>query len=117
MIFIDLGEEPTYNINGSFSASGKDFSINFSKAKIKFCLSLHYNGNNSYLFVNAKEIYKFKASNKKICLERIYNKLGATDSKEISLKGNVNDFSDDYKSMDQSNILNIHKYLMIKNNV
>ena len=26
-----------------------------------FCLSLHYNGDNSYLFVNGKEVIKFKA--------------------------------------------------------
>ena len=38
--------------------------INFSKAKTKFCLGLHYNSDNSYLFVNGKEIYEFKASNK-----------------------------------------------------
>ena len=35
----------------------------FSKAKAKFCLSLHYNVNNSYLFVNGKKIFKFKADN------------------------------------------------------
>ena len=29
--------------------------------KIKVCLSLHYNGANSYLFVNGTEIYKIKA--------------------------------------------------------
>ena len=27
----------------------------------KFCLRLHYNGANSYLFVNGTEIYKFEA--------------------------------------------------------
>ena len=41
----------------------KKFSINFTKAKTTFCLSSHYNGNNSYLFVNGKEIFKFKADN------------------------------------------------------
>ena len=41
----------------------KKISINFSKAKTKFCLRLHYNGTNSYLFVNKAEIYKFKAHN------------------------------------------------------
>ena len=50
-------------INGSFGAAEK-IDINFSKAKTKFCLSLHYNADNSYLFVNGKEIYKFKTSNK-----------------------------------------------------
>ena len=32
----------------------------------KCCLSLHYSGNYSYLFVNEKEIYKFKANNKNV---------------------------------------------------
>ena len=37
------------------------YSINFTITKKKFCLSLHYNGANSYLFVYDTEIYKFKA--------------------------------------------------------
>ena len=37
------------------------YSINFTVAKKKFCLSLNYNGANSYLFVNGTEIYKCKA--------------------------------------------------------
>ena len=37
------------------------YSINFTMAKKKFCLSLHYNGAKSYFFVNGTEIYKFKA--------------------------------------------------------
>ena len=37
------------------------YSINFIVTKKKFCLSLHYNGANSYLFVNGTEISKFKA--------------------------------------------------------
>ena len=39
----------------------KMYSINFTEIKKKFCLSLHYNWGNSYLFVNGTEIYKFKA--------------------------------------------------------
>ena len=37
------------------------YSINFTEHNKKFCLSSHYNGANSYLFVNGKEIHKFKA--------------------------------------------------------
>ena len=42
----------------------------------KFCLSLHYNGANSYLFVNGTEIYKFKEKDfeifvGEICLRNI----------------------------------------------
>ena len=54
-IFLTSGEEPVDDINGSVSTAEKYFSINFSKAKTKLCLSLHRNGNNSYLFVNKKE--------------------------------------------------------------
>ena len=50
-----FGEGLTVNSNGSIGAVEKKFSINFSKAKKKFWLSLHYNGDNSCFFVNGKE--------------------------------------------------------------
>ena len=62
--FLVLGEGPTDDINDSIGAAEKKFSINFSKAKTKLCLSLHYNRDNSYLFVNGKRLHKFKAGNK-----------------------------------------------------
>ena len=37
------------------------YSINFTENGTTFCLSLHYNGANSYLFVNGTEIIKLKA--------------------------------------------------------
>ena len=42
------------------------YSINFTEKNKKFCLSLHYNGTNSYLFVNGTEIYTFKAKDSEI---------------------------------------------------
>ena len=42
------------------------YSINFTATKKKFCFSLHYNGANSYLFVNGTEIYKFKGKGSEI---------------------------------------------------
>ena len=60
-----LGEVPTLRINGSLGSPEKKISINFSKSNTKFCLSLHYNADNSYLFVNGKEIFKFKINTKK----------------------------------------------------
>ena len=42
------------------------YAINFIKVNTKFCLSLHYNGNNSYLFVNGTKIHKFKAKDSMI---------------------------------------------------
>ena len=38
------------------------YSIDFTKVNRKFCLSLHYNGANSYLFANGTEIHKFTAN-------------------------------------------------------
>ena len=79
----------------------KNFSIDFSKANTKICLSLHYNGDNSYLSVNGKETYKFEADNKNVdfptqlCLGSISNKFGAIDSREVVLEGNLYNFSVD----------------------
>ena len=42
------------------------YSINFTVTKKTFCLSVHYNGANSYLFVNGAEIYKFKGKDSEI---------------------------------------------------
>ena len=86
-------------------------------------MSLDYNADNSYLFVNGKEITKFKVNNKNVnfstrfCLLSIPDGFSATKSREISLNGNVYDFSVDWNSFEKSDILNIHKYLMTKNNV
>ena len=44
----------------------KMYSINFTEQTKKFCLSLHYKGANSYLFVDGKEIHKFKAKDSEI---------------------------------------------------
>ena len=73
-----LGESPTIGINGSLGSPEKKFSINFTKVNIKFCFSLHYNADNSYLFVNGKEI------------------------KMVTF---VYDFSVDYNSVHKSNVL------------
>ena len=42
------------------------YLINFTRPSIKFCLSLHYNDGNSFLFVNATKIYQFKAKDSEI---------------------------------------------------
>ena len=90
----------------------KVLSINFSKANTKFFLSLHNNADNSYLFANGKEIFKFKADNENInfrhqfCLGSIQNGFSSTASREISLNGNVYDSLVDSNSVDKSDILN-----------
>ena len=42
------------------------YSISFTVTRKKFCLTLNYNGTESYLFVNGIEIHKFKAKDSEI---------------------------------------------------
>ena len=60
-----LGEGPTQGLEHTLTAE-KIYSITFAATRKRFCLSLDYNGENSYLFVNGTEIYKFKAKDSKI---------------------------------------------------
>ena len=70
-----------------------------------------------------KKSLNFKADNKNInfpsqfCLGSISNGFSTTESREVSLNRNVYDFSVDYNSIDKSDILNIQKDLMTKNNI
>ena len=50
---------PTQGLNHTLAAE-TSYSINFTRPGIKFCFTLHYNGSNSFLFVNATNIYQFK---------------------------------------------------------
>ena len=60
-----LGKGPTQGLEHTQSAE-KMYSINFTEHNKKVCLSLHYNKENSYLFVNGTEIIKFKSKNTEI---------------------------------------------------
>ena len=60
-----LGRGPAQGLESTLTAE-KMYSINFTVTKKKFCLSLHHNGGNSYLFVNAIEICKFRANDSAI---------------------------------------------------
>ena len=98
------------------------YSINFTENDTKICLGLHDNGANSYLFVNGAEIYKFKAKDTKIvatplCLGNISKDLSLDNIKRTRLNGYVHDFSVGYDAIAFDDILNIHKYLMKKNNM
>ena len=97
-------------------------SIKFSKDNIKFCLSLHHNGTNSYLFVNGTEIIKFKAKDSKIvasplCLGNISKDWSTDNMRKSRFTGYVYDFSVGYDVIGVDDIKNIHKCLMEKNNI
>ena len=97
----------------------KFYLINFTENNKKFCLSLHYNGENSYLFVNGTET---KAKDSEIfetplCLGNISKDFPVDKMKETGLNGYFYDFRVDYDALAVNDILDIHKYLMEKNNI
>ena len=84
-----LGKGPTQGLEHTLTAE-KSYSINFTLAKKKFCLSLHYNVTNSYLFVSGTEIYKFKAKDSEIvttplCLQNISKDWSVDNMKKLDL--------------------------------
>ena len=98
------------------------YSINITVTKKQFCLSWHYNGASSYLFVNGTEIYKFKAQDSKIvarplCLGNISKDWPADNMKRAGFNGYIYDFIVDNDVTDVDDIKDIHKYLMKNNGI
>ena len=113
-----MGKGPTQGIEHTLSAE-KVHSINFTEDTKKLCLSLHYNGVNSYLFVNSTEIHQFKAKDSEIvatplCLGNASKDWSADNMKKIGLNRDIYDFSIDYDDTVVDEKLDIHKYLMKK---
>ena len=98
-------------------------SISFVVKGKKVCLNLHYNGaTKSYLFVNSTEIIKFKAKDSGIvatplCLGNISKDWSVDNVKRTGLNGYVYDFRVDYDAIANDDILDIHNYLMKKNDI
>ena len=120
-----LEKRLTQGLEHTFTAE-KMYSINFTVTKNKFCLSLHYNGTNSYLFVSGTEIYKFEAKDSEIvasplCLGNISKDCSTDIMKKTGFiynsNGYIYDFSADYDATDVDDIVDIHNYLNVKNNV
>ena len=98
------------------------YSPNFTVDNKTFCLSLHYYSDNSYLFVNGREVTKFKAKNSELirylmCLGSLAKGYNKNSLKDTGLCGNVYDFSVDYSAIINDEILDIHKSFMKRNNI
>ena len=83
---------------------------------------MHYNGANNYLFVNDTKIIKFKVKYSEIvpaplCLGNISENWSVDNMKKTGFNGYVYDFSVDYDAIAVGDILDIHKYLMKRNNI
>ena len=82
-----LGKGPTQELDDTKLTVEKEYAINFGEEHKTFCLSLYYNGVNSYTFV---EIYKFKAKDPEInaaplCLGNVSKKFSASNMKKTGL--------------------------------
>ena len=73
------------------------------------------------MYVNRKEIFKCQASDNiswyNCCLGIKSKDFGKDEQSEISLNGTVYDFSVDHSSTKKEGILNIHQYVIVKNNI
>ena len=119
---IILGKGQIQGLREHSLSAEKMCSINFTKTNTKLCLSLHYNGANSYLFVNGTEIHKFTAKDSEInpynlCLGNISKEFSASNMKKTGFNGYIYDFTVDYNPINVNCIKDIQKYLMEKNGI
>ena len=82
----------------------KNFYRNFTDPGKKFVLSLHYNGDDSYLFVNGRQELKFKCKTyqlvkEKLCIGNLSDQWTTSESKKTGLYGNIYDFVVDYEQI------------------
>ena len=92
-----LGEGPTQGLDATTLTAEAKYPINFTQPRKRFILSLHYNGSNSFLFVNATKIYQFKAKDSGIkdytlCLGNISKDFTINNMKKNRIKRNCNFF-------------------------
>ena len=118
-----MGKDYIQKINDTTIYAEKMFYRNFTDPGKKIILSLHYNGDNRYLFVNGREKLKFKTKtdqiiNKNLCLCNLSHDWTRDQSTKTSLYGNIYDFVVDYKAIvGTTTIYDMHRYLMTKHNI
>ena len=96
---------------------------NFTDPGKKFVLSLHYNENNGYLYVNGNQELKFKAKagqlvKEKLCLGNLSDQWTTSESEKTRLYGKIYDFVVDYEHVaEATKILDMHRYLITKHSI
>ena len=118
-----LGKDFVQGINNTTIYAKKICKTNFTEQSKKFALSLHYNGDNSYLFVNGSQELKSKSSinyldRNLLCVGNISSDWSLTNSTKTGIYGNVYGFAVDYIGFNGvKTIYDIHRYLMKKHNI
>ena len=117
-----MGDLFVQGINDTTLYAEKIYSQNFTQPSKKFVLRLHYNGNDSYLFVNGKQELKFKAKTdqlvkEELCIGNLSDQWTTSESEESGLFGNIDDFIVNYKQVAGVKIIyDMHRYLMTEYN-
>ena len=119
-----MGEAFVQGINDTTIYAEKKFYRNFTDPGKKFLLSLHYNGAESYLFVNGRQELKFKCKTdqlvkEKLCLGNFGDQWSTkSDSEKTGLHGNIYGFVVDYQAIvGVKPIYDLHRYLTTKHNI
>ena len=115
-----MGKDYIQKINDTKIYAEKMYYRNFTVPGKKFVLSLHYNDNNSYLYVNGNQELKFKAKTdqlvkEKLCLRNLSDQWTTSESEKTGVYGKIYDFVVDYKQIaGTTKILDMHRYLITK---
>ena len=118
-----MGDGLTQGIHDITLYVEKKYFRNFTEPNVKFVLSLHYNGDDSYLFVNGGQELKFKCKTDrlvkdKLCIGNLSDQWTASESEKTGLYRNIYDFVIDYEQILGVNpIYDMHRYLMAKHNI
>ena len=121
-IFV-MGDLFVQGIKDTTLYAEKVYSQNFTQPSKKFVLSLHYNEDDSYLFVNGKQEVKFKCKTEhlvkeKLCLGNLSDQWTTSESEKTGLHRNIYDFVVDYEQIvGVGPIYDFHRYMMIKHNI
>ena len=92
-----LGKGQTKGLDNTSLTAEAEYSINFLRSKKKkFCLSLHDNSSNSFLFVNATKIHQFKGKDSEIKKYPFCLGFSVDNMNNTGLNGYIYDFSIDY---------------------
>ena len=118
-----MGKDYVQRINDTTIYTEKMYYRNFTDPGKKFVLSLHYNGNNSYFYVNGNQELKFKAKTdqlvkEKLCLGNLSDQWTTSESEKTRLYGKIYDFVVDYEHVaETTKILDMHRYLITKHSI
>ena len=118
-----MGDGLTQGINDTTLYVEKNYWRNFTDPGKNFIISLYYNGDESYLFVNGRQELKFKCKTdqlvkKKLCIGNLSDQWTTGESKKSGLYGNIYDFVVDYEQiLGVKPTYDMHRYLVTKHNI